>query len=73
MELLSALDEITEAVEEQASNTRAELESLHQKLNTTRLELTRVENQNATALSDVQTFKGDLEAAPNAVGTRTAN
>jgi len=50
----------------QASNARAELESLRQKLNTTRLELTRMENQNATARSDVQTFKGDLEAAANA-------
>ena len=50
----------------QASYARAELESLRQKLNTTRLELTRVGNQSVTVRSDVQTFKRDLEAAANA-------
>ena len=48
-----------------ASNARAELESLCQKLNTTRLELTRMENQNVTTWSDIWTFKGDLEAEAN--------
>lgn len=67
VELLSAtLDEEKEAADEEISTAKAAVETLRQKLNATRLELTRLENQHDKAQSLAQAVKGDLEAETQA-------
>lgn len=62
VELLSAtLDEEKENADEEITTTKAEMEVLRQKLNATKLELTRLENQHGKARSEAQAVKGDLE------------
>lgn len=67
VELLSAtLDEEKENADEEISAAKADVETLRQKLNATRLELTRLENQHGKARSEAQAVKGDLEAEAQA-------
>lgn len=67
VELLSAtLEEEKENTDEEISIARAEVETLRQKLNATRLEFTRLENQHGKARSEAQAVRGDLEAEAQA-------
>lgn len=62
VELLSAqLDEEKGNADEEIDAAKAEVETLRQKLNATKLELSRLENQHGKARYEAQAVKGDLE------------